>query len=131
MNVAAKRHTDLIAWQKAMDLVEEVYKITKRFPKEEVYGLASQLRRAVVSIPSNIAEGHSRKGSREFLHGLSIAHGSLSEVETQIEIASRLGYVSAEDSSRCFQMSAEVGRVLNGLISSLERNAAQRRDAGL
>ena len=70
-----------------MELVQEVYDITKRFPKHEMYGLTSQLRRAAVSVPSNIAEGHSRSGAREFLHRLSIAHGSLSEVETQIEIA--------------------------------------------
>jgi four helix bundle protein len=77
-----KRYTDLIAWQKAMDLVQEVYLITKAFPKEELYGLSSQMRRLAISIPSNIAEGHCRNGRREFIHHLSIALGSLGEIET-------------------------------------------------
>lgn len=122
ISAAAKRHTDLIAWQKAMNLVEEVYRMTKGFPKEELYGLANQVRRAVVSIPSNIAEVHGRTGPREFLHHLSIAHGSLSEVETQMEIASRLGFVSPEDRARFFEMSTESGRIINGLMTALERH---------
>src|SRR6266446_9707604 len=95
--MAVKRYTDLVAWQKAMDLVEQVYKLTKSFPREELYGLTSQLRRAAISIPSNIAEGHCRNGSREFVHHLSIALGSLGETETQIMIAQRLGYIAAGD----------------------------------
>lgn len=82
--MTVKSYCDLVAWQKAMDPVEEVYKITKGFPKEELYGLTNQLRRAAVSIPSNIAEGQSR-GSRDVLRFLSIAHGSLSETENSIE----------------------------------------------
>jgi len=113
----------LIAWQKAMDLVEEVYKITKGFPREETYGLVSQLRRAAVSVPSNIAEGHSRYGAREFAHCLSIAHGSLSEVETQLEIARRLAYVTSEQQARARDLLAETGRVINGLLNSLGKNA--------
>jgi four helix bundle protein len=124
MKVIAKRHTDLVAWQKAMELVEEVYRVTKRFPKDELYGLTSQLRRSVVSVPSNIAEGHSRHGRREFMHGLSVAHGSLSEVETQLEIAFRLGYLANDDRATLFALTAETGRIMNGLYGSLEKHAA-------
>jgi len=123
MRSVAKRHTELIAWQKAMELVEEVYKLTRTFPKEELYGLTSQLRRAVVSIPSNVAEGHSRRGGREFPHRLSIAHGSLSEVETQLEIAIRLKYTQREQCDQAFELASETGRVINGLLNSLERYA--------
>src|SRR5690606_24522123 len=90
MNIQSFR--DLLVWQKAMNLVTEVYQLTQQFPKEEMYGLSSQIRRAVVSVPSNIAEGHQR-GTKEFLQFLKIAKGSLAEVETQLEIALRLNYL--------------------------------------
>jgi four helix bundle protein len=121
--VKINRYTDLGAWQKAMDLVEEIYKMTRNFPKDEIYGLTSQLRRAAVSIPSNLAEGHGRRGSREFVYHLSIALGSLSEVETQVEIARRLGYINEDQQSDLFHLAAETGRVINGLLSSLEKHA--------
>src|SRR6185369_4825205 len=89
----AQNYRDLIAWQKAMDLVELVYAATTGFPTDERFGLTSQVRRAVVSIPSNIAEGQARRSQSEFLHFLSIAHGSLREVETQLLIATRLRYL--------------------------------------
>lgn len=123
--MTVKRYCDLVAWQKAMDLVEEVYKISKGFPKEELYGLTNQLRRAAVSVPSNIAEGQSR-GSRDFVRFLSIAQGSLSEVETQMEIAVRLGYTKNADLTRFDDLVAEVGRLLNGLSNSIEKHAAAR-----
>ncbi len=85
--MTGKNYRDLIAWQKAMDLIEQVYRATASFPKEEVYGLTSQARRSAVSIPSNIAEGQGRRTTGEFLHQLSVAHGSLRELETQILIA--------------------------------------------
>ena len=88
-----KDYRELIVWQKAMDLVEAIYRTTARFPKEELYGLTSQIRRAAVSIPSNIAEGQARNTTRDFLHFLAIAYGSLKEVETQVLIAERLGYI--------------------------------------
>ena len=91
--MSVRNYRELIAWQKSMDLVERVYLATRSFPKEEVYGLCAQVRRAVVSIPSNIAEGQGRQTTREFVHFLSIAHGSLREVETQILIARRLNYL--------------------------------------
>src|SRR5688500_3857401 len=91
-----KNYRDLIAWQKAMDFVEKVNKATKGFPKEELYGLTSQLRRSAVSIPSNIAEGQGRRTDNEYAHFVSIANGSLHEAETQILIAERLSYLGKE-----------------------------------
>ncbi len=110
---------DLIVWQKAMDLVTEIYRVTQKFPKEEIFGLVSQLRRAAVSVPSNIAEGQGRLTEKEFRQFLGTARGSLSEVETQIIIANNLGYLNDSDSQSLSAMVAEVGRVLNGLISSV------------
>ena len=121
---AIKRYTDLIAWQKAMDLVQEVYMMTKAFPKEELYGLTSQLRRSAISVPSNIAEGHCSTGRREFVHHLSIALGSLGEVETQVLIAHRLGYVQQKELLGFEALASETGRLVVGLMHSLERHAA-------
>lgn len=90
-------HKDLKVWQESMNLVEDIYKITANFPKEEIYGLRSQIRRAAVSIPSNIAEGAGRKGSAEFCRFLYISLGSISEVDTQLEIAVRLKYIELKD----------------------------------
>ena len=122
--MAVKRYYDLVAWQKAMDLVEQIYKVTKSFPKEEVYGLSSQIRRAAISVPSNIAEGHCRNGRREFVHHLSIALGSLGEVETQVIIAKRLAYLGAVPSTELLAMAEETGRIIVGLMHSLERHAS-------
>jgi len=85
-------HQDLDAWKQAMQLVEEVYKVSSNFPNEEIYGLTSQVRRAAVSVPSNLSEGAGRNGDKEFINFLGISLGSLAEVETQLIIASRLGY---------------------------------------
>jgi four helix bundle protein len=114
-----KSYKELIVWQKAMVLVRDIYSITKLFPREELYGLASQLRRASVSIPSNVAEGQARFSSKEFHHFLSNARGSLMEVETQVLIAEDLGYISREVSQQILTKTAELGRMLNGLISSI------------
>ncbi len=114
-----KCYRDLIAWQKAMDLVEMLYRASANFPREELYGLTSQLRRAGVSIPSNIAEGQGRFSTNEFLHFLSIANGSRNESETQILIAERLGYVDNQTCARVLSLSAEVGRLVSGLVKSL------------
>jgi four helix bundle protein len=116
-----KHYQELIAWQKAMDLVEEVYKVSRRFPREEIYGLTSQLRRAAVSIPSNIAEGQGRRTTADFLRHLSISYGSLLELETQLLIATRLNYLAPEKCNEILKMAGEVGRILNGLMSSLVR----------
>lgn len=85
-------HKDLRAWQSAMLLVEDIYRLTSTFPKEEMFGLTSQMRRAAVSVPSNLAEGAARNGTKELLHFLGIATGSLAELDTQLELATRLSY---------------------------------------
>ena len=108
----------LIVWQKAMEMVTEIYKATRSFPKEEIYGLTSQIRRSAVSIPSNIAEGQGRNTKGEFLQFLGIAKGSLCEIETQILIAKNLEYLSTTDAME--ERINEVGRLLNGLINSLK-----------
>jgi four helix bundle protein len=106
-----------------MDLVAQIYLVTGGFPKTEIYGLTSQLRRAAVSVPSSIAEGYGRIGRREFEHALSISLGSLAEVETQVLIAERLGYLKAEARMSLFELSTETGRVIVGLMNSMERHA--------
>jgi four helix bundle protein len=116
-----KNYQELIAWQKSMDLVEEVYKSSKDFPREEIYALTSQIRRAAVSIPSNIAEGQGRMTTSDFLRHLSIAYGSLREVETQILIARRLKYTAQTRVEEVMNLAGEVGRLLNGLMTSLAR----------
>ena len=112
-------YRDLIAWQKAMDLVTAIYRATAGFPRDEIYGLTSQLRRAAVSIPSNIAEGQGRQSTREFIHFLSIAYGSLNEAQTQILIAERLKYLNDSDCQSLIEQSYEVARIINGLSRSL------------
>jgi four helix bundle protein len=115
---------DLIVWQKAMDLVVLLYKFTHTFPRDERFGLTSQLRRAAVSVPSNIAEGHCRNSTPQFLNHLSIAQGSLGELETQIILAFRLGYLNTDKQASLLKAAAEIGRLLHGLCSSL--NAKQQ-----
>jgi len=117
--VAVRDYRELVTWQKAMDLVVAVYKETRGFPRDELYGLTSQVRKAAVAIPSNIAEGQGRKFTKEFVYHLSVALGSLCEVETQLLIALRLNYVNQETCQTLAEMAAEVGRLLNGLIHSL------------
>ena len=106
-----KSYRDLVVWQKAMDLVTAVYRITSAFPREEIYGLTSQLRRAAVSVPSNIAEGQGRHGAAEFKHFLRQANGSLMELETQILIAERLEHLRSEEASAVLTRAAEVGKI--------------------
>lgn len=123
-----RSYRDLIVWQKAFDLVAEIYKHTQRFPREEVYGLISQLRRAAVSVPSNIAEGHSRVSTGEFRQFLGHAQGSLVEIETQLLIADRLGYIDSQATAKVLRHTDEIGRMLTGLLRSLpERGSAHRR----
>jgi four helix bundle protein len=116
----AKNFRDLIAWQKAMGFVTEVYRATASFPADERFGLTSQLRRSSVSIPSNIAEGHGRDSTRDFLKFLSIAYGSLNEAQTQILIAESLGYLSSETSAKLLASAVEVAKIINGLCKSLQ-----------
>ena len=117
--MAVRHYRDLIVWQKAMDFVVLVYKVTGGFPREELFGLTQQVRRAAVSVPSNVAEGQGRQTIRDFTHFLSIARGSLQEAETQILIAERLAYLSAEQTAAVIALSTEVTRLINGLCNSL------------
>jgi four helix bundle protein len=119
--MAGMNYRDLETWQKAMDMVQEVYEATRDFPKEEIYGLRSQIRRAAVSIPSNIAEGQGRESVKDFLRHLSIAYDSLCEAETQIVIAGRLGYIKDDASEKLMVRAGEVGRLINGLTRSLSK----------
>ena len=113
-------YRDLIAWQKAMQFVTDVYKASREFPRDELYGLTNQLRRAAVSIPSNIAEGQARFSSKEFHHFLCHARGSLVEIETQLMIAQNLEYLSSMQSHALLDKAAELGRILNGLLASVK-----------
>ena len=118
--MGGKNYADLIAWQKAMDLVEMIYRLTNGFPRDERFDLTSQLHRSAISIPSNIAEGQGRYSKREFVRFLSIAHGSLREVETQVLIAMRLGYAGRDNVNEVVTMTSEVGRLITGLSKSLK-----------
>jgi four helix bundle protein len=118
-----RSYRELIAWQKAMDFVAEVYRATRTFPKEEIYGITSQLRRAAVSIPSNIAEGQGRQTTGEFRQFLGHARGSLLETETQILLSERLEYLDSKTTEVIVEHAAELGRILNGLIRSLEKSS--------
>ncbi len=115
-----KPHQRLEMWKQAMLLVKEVYASTACFPREELFGLVSQMRRAAVSIPSNIAEGAARNGDREYLHFLSIARGSLSELDTQIQIAIMLGYILPEHP--LIELTDRVGRLLTGFSRKLTKD---------
>ena len=117
-------YSDLEVWQAAMDLAEGVYRITKSFPKEELYTLTSQLRRAAVSVPSNIAEGKGRSSERELIQFLHYSRGSLFEMETQIAIAKRLSYIDAPQAETLLRQTVRVGQLLNGLIRAFRQPAA-------
>jgi four helix bundle protein len=117
----AQHYKDLIVWQKAMDLVAEVYRVTEGFPKREVYSLTDQVRRAAVSVPSNVAEGQAHFNKGEFLHFLRHATGSLAELETQLLIAERLQYASPREVEGLLKQVSEIGKLLNGLINSLRK----------
>ncbi len=118
--MSIQSYRDLLAWQRSMDVVEGTYQLTREWPKDEIYGLTNQIRRAAVSVPANIAEGQGRIGSKEFVHHLSIANGSLYEVQTLLLVAQRLSY---SDETMCHELmgkTVEVARLLRGLIKSLQ-----------
>lgn len=121
-----RSYRDLLVWRHAMDLVIETYKASSTFPKTETYGLVSQMRRASVSIPSNIAEGHGREGLGEYLYHLSVANGSLMELETQLLIALRMEYVSGDVMQSLLQRTATLGRMLAGLTRKLKERRTRR-----
>ena len=116
-----KSFRELRIWQSAMDLVEIIYRLTKNFPKHETYGLTSQIQRAAVSVPSNIAEGHTREHTKEFLHHLSIAQASLAELETQLEIAVRLQYFAKTEFESIQERVSSLGKQQYALRNALLR----------
>jgi four helix bundle protein len=119
--MAVQNYRELEVWQKAMELVVLIYRHTSNFPRQEMYGLTNQLRRASVAVPSNIAEGQGRRTTKEFLHFLSIAKGSLLEVQTQVEIAKRLLYLPEEQARDLDSLVISVIRLLCALMNALDR----------
>jgi four helix bundle protein len=117
-----KSYRDLIVWQKAIDLVCVIYKLSSSFPKEEIFALTSQLKRAAISVPSNIAEGYGRNSKNDYIRFLQIASGYLYEFQTQIEIANRLNFLSGDSFNEAKNLSNEIEKMLASLISKL-RNA--------
>ena len=118
--MSIKSYRDLEVWKKSVQLVTEIYSITTHFPKEEIYGLTNQIKRCAVSVPSNIAEGRGKRGTREFIRYLNIAYGSLAELETQLIISCNLGFLSRDVQENYLNKTAEIARMLNGLIHTLE-----------
>ncbi len=119
--MAVVSYRDLIAWQKSISLVTDLYRLTRCFPKDEIYGLTSQIRRAAVSIPANIAEGQGRLSTGEFRQFLGHARGSLFELESHTLIAQNLGYLPEQEANKIVARVHELGRVVNGLLKSLDR----------
>ena len=122
---AIKSYKDLDVWKAAIELATDVYGVTKGFPKEEIYGLTSQMRRASVSIASNIAEGYGRESTAQFVQFLRISQGSSKELETQILLAERVGVLGSDQASALMKLSDDTGKMLRGLIRALE---AKSRD---
>ena len=118
---SGRPHRKLEVWQRSMELVKTIYELTKEFPKEETYGLSSQMQRSAVSIPCNIAEGAARRSKAELLHFLSIAQGSLSELDTQLEVAYMLGYIDEEKRKETLDEITTIFKLLSGLIRSVKQ----------
>jgi len=123
MSEKLKTHKDLEVWKQSIGLVDTIYLMTRSFPKEEIYGLTSQIRRAAVSVPSNVAEGAARRSSKEFIQFLHVALGSVSEVETQVIIAQRLNYV--DDTSSIDEQIEAVRKLILGVVRYLKRQDAK------
>ena len=121
-----KSYKELIVWQKSIKLVKEIFILTNKFPKSELYGLISQMRRAAVAIPSNIAEGYGRKSSKEYAQFYSIAYGSALELETQIIISKELSFTLPENFGKVDALLEEVSRMLNSMISQMRQLNARR-----
>ena len=120
-DVECKGYRNLVVWQKAMGLAEKVYLVTRNFPEEEIYALTSQARRSAVSVPSNIAEGKGRGTGKEFIQFLRIALGSLYELQTQLELSMRIGYITTAQLNPIDSLALEVEKMLNSLITSTLR----------
>ena len=117
-----KTYRDLLVWQKSMDLVTEIYRLSKSFPQDELYGLSAQIRRSAVSVPSNIAEGYGRQSKQDYLRFLKMASGSLYELQTQIEISQKLSYISKDDYEVIFNRAKEIERMLSSMIRKVENS---------
>ena len=115
-----RSYKELIVWQKSMDLTIMVYKAVKQLPKEDIFSLSDQIRRAAISIPSNIAEGQQRLSGKEFIHFLSIAKGSLAELETQLMICERLNYMTSAQTKPIMDLCIEISKMLNSLLKQLQ-----------
>ena len=113
------KYSELLVWQKAMNLVTTVYRMTKAFPADEKFGLTAQMQRAAVSVPANVAEGHGRKYTKAYLNHVSIANGSLMELETLLQIAARLDYLENIQLLEVLKQTSEIGKMLSGLTRSL------------
>ena len=125
-----RTYRDLTAWQKAFDLCVDIYRATRRFPRSEVYGLAAQMQRAAVSIPSNIAEGFGRRTTADFLRSLYIAYGSICELQTQVLLATKLCYLSDKESAPLLQSIGDTERLTKALIRALERKLSSASGTG-
>ena len=121
-----KNHKELLVWQKAMQLGVDIYNLIRLLPKEETYGLSDQMRRAAISIPSNIAEGNARSSQKDMVHFLYIAQGSRAELETQLELCELIGYISKERLEPVLMQTQEIGRMLSGLIKSTLQQISSR-----
>jgi len=115
-----RSYRDLKVWQKSMRIAQEIYSVTAQFPQEELYGLSGQMRRAAISVPSNIAEGHARDSSREYLRYISITFGSVAELETQITLAAYCGYITEESEGALLNKLHEIGIMLRSLQSAMK-----------
>jgi four helix bundle protein len=118
---------DLRVWQSGIELVTQIYRLTQFFPREELYGLISQLRREAISVPSNIAEGHARESSKEYLNYLSIVQGSLAEIQTQIEIAVRLDFIQHESAQQTVEFASSLSRQIFALRNAIARKIEEGR----
>ncbi len=125
----AQSFRELQVWQRAMQLTIAIYQLTSGFPREELYGLTNQLRRAAVSVPSNIAEGHGRLSNREFTQFLSVARGSVCELQTQLEIARALGFGTVKATEEAERLSHEVGKMIFAFLGSLKNQSARTLSA--
>ena len=120
--MSVKDYKELIVWQKAMLVAEQVYVLVKKLPKEELFALSDQMRRCAVSIPSNIAEGQERNTTADFLRFVGVAQGSRSELETQLLLCERVGYLKREDTEECLGLLKEIGKMLNKIVSRLSND---------
>ncbi len=115
-----KNYRELIVWQKAMEMVENIYTLTQSLPKDELFSITNQIRRAAISVPSNIAEGYGRQSKKEYLQFLSIANGSVCEIETQLLLCVRIGYLTEENTKETFQLLSEIGKIITTIKQKLK-----------